>query len=491
MSTQKHTQVLIAGGSVAGLTLANTLEQLGIDFLVLEKYEKVAPDLGASIGIFPNGLRILDQIGCYDAIKAVSADADPFRELSMMNDSGHIILKAKDASGKMGSRLGYKPIFLDRQMLIQILYDNLRDKSKVLTNKGVAKVEQLPGKVQVTTSHGETITGEVLVGADGIHSVVRREMWRLADQETPGYFSVSERSKAPTEYCCIFGISPPTNKVKAFSSFNVVGQNSSYLISTGPNHRIYWFLFKKLPTTAHGLYDDIPRFTDEERDTLAAEHAADPLAADLTFGELYATRTTATLQALPEVVFKKWHYNRIMTIGDAAHKFNPIGGQGGNSAIEDAVVLADQLHTLLQSKDKSTPLTDANIVHAFQETQRIRHERASKMLKASHDLQSLQAMDTLVSKFIAKYIMPMSGSDKMVDMICESSLGAARCKSLPMPDRPHSALWDDEKEPKLVNWTRVGMVASVVFGALAVMTASNSQSTMASMSKVLLSVQRG
>lgn len=52
MLTQKHTKVLITDGSVAWLMLANILEQLGIGYLVLEKNGKIAPDMGASIGIF-------------------------------------------------------------------------------------------------------------------------------------------------------------------------------------------------------------------------------------------------------------------------------------------------------------------------------------------------------------------------------------------------------------------------------------------------------
>jgi 2-polyprenyl-6-methoxyphenol hydroxylase-like FAD-dependent oxidoreductase len=68
---EKHNfKVLIAGGSIAGLVLANMLEQLGIDFLVLEGYPEIAPQVGASIGFFPNGCRILDQIGCYDGVRA-------------------------------------------------------------------------------------------------------------------------------------------------------------------------------------------------------------------------------------------------------------------------------------------------------------------------------------------------------------------------------------------------------------------------------------
>lgn len=69
MDTPKF-KVLIAGGRIAGLVLANMLEQLGIDFVVLEAYPEIAPQVGASIGFFPNGCRILDQMGCYDAIRA-------------------------------------------------------------------------------------------------------------------------------------------------------------------------------------------------------------------------------------------------------------------------------------------------------------------------------------------------------------------------------------------------------------------------------------
>lgn len=104
MSQSNHTKVLIAGGSIAGLTLANILERLGIDYLVLEKYEKIAPDLGASIGIFPNGFRILDQLGCYDDIKGLVEGADAFQTLSVANEKGKIISEVKDASMHFNTR---------------------------------------------------------------------------------------------------------------------------------------------------------------------------------------------------------------------------------------------------------------------------------------------------------------------------------------------------------------------------------------------------
>ncbi|KAL0765485.1 hypothetical protein CaCOL14_012234 [Colletotrichum acutatum] len=54
-------KIIIVGGSVAGLSLANMLERFDIDYTILEAYSEIAPQVGASIGLLPNGLRILDQ----------------------------------------------------------------------------------------------------------------------------------------------------------------------------------------------------------------------------------------------------------------------------------------------------------------------------------------------------------------------------------------------------------------------------------------------
>ncbi|KAH7344365.1 hypothetical protein BKA66DRAFT_375049, partial [Pyrenochaeta sp. MPI-SDFR-AT-0127] len=438
-------KVLIAGGSISGLTLANILERIGIDYLVLEKYDTIAPDLGASIGIFANGFRILDQLGCYDAINALIEGADSFESLGMRNEHGQLISNVMKASQHLQQRLAYAPVFVDRQMLIRILYDNLRDRTKVLTAKGVEQVEHVPGGVRVQTKGGDIFSGEILVGADGIHSTVRREMWRLADQTHPGHFPLSDRTEAATNYCCIFGISMPNEKFPKFSSQQVMGRGYSYLVATGPNHRIYWFLFKKLPNTVHGLYEKIPRYTEAERDGLAAEHAKDALNEQLCFGELYSTRTTATLQALPEVVFSKWHFGRITTIGDAAHKFNPIGGQGGNTAIEDAAVLSNCLIKLAKPGSKDFEFSDANVTDAFKHMESLRQERVRVLMRISHGLQSMQAMENFAMRVIAKYIIPWSDKDSVLELLSSSVRPAAKLDMIAVPKRNHMDLYYDER----------------------------------------------
>ncbi|KAJ8109014.1 hypothetical protein OPT61_g7762 [Boeremia exigua] len=474
MSTPKQTKVLIAGGSIAGLTLANILEKLGIDFLVLEKYGKIAPDVGASIGIFPNGFRILDQIGCHDAIEALIADVGTFNTSRVRNEQGQVFTKTENANRRFIEELGYDTIFVDRQMIIQVLYDNLRDKSKVLTSKGVAKIEQSPGEVRVVTEDGSIFHGDILVGADGIHSDVRREMWRIADELSPGYFP-SDKSHVPTKYCCIFGISNPTDKFPKNSAEQRQGRDHSYLITTGPNERVYWFLFEKLPETTYGLHKNITRYTNEQKDALAAKYASDLVTENLTFGELYANSYVSTLQSLPEVVFAKWHYNRIMTIGDAAHKFNPLSGQGGNSAIEDAAVLADQLYSRLTQPGRITALTDAEVDAALTQVEHLRIDRCTKLMKASHDQQTIQAKETFRSKFFAEHIMPWLPADTGLKLIYNGIRGAAYVRSLPKPQRPHSFLWDDDKEAAgSVDWKYAGYAASAAIAALAVVVGRNS-----------------
>jgi 2-polyprenyl-6-methoxyphenol hydroxylase-like FAD-dependent oxidoreductase len=76
---------------------------------------------------------------------------------------------------------------LDRQDLVQALYNNIQDKSKVHVSKEIFKIDQLDGEVQITTKDGATFRGDLLVGADGVHSRTRAEMWRIAESEDPQY----------------------------------------------------------------------------------------------------------------------------------------------------------------------------------------------------------------------------------------------------------------------------------------------------------------
>lgn len=71
--SEPHFKVIIVGGSITGLTLAHSLHKIGVDFTILEKRATVTPQEGASVGILPNGARVLDQLGLYGLVEEATA----------------------------------------------------------------------------------------------------------------------------------------------------------------------------------------------------------------------------------------------------------------------------------------------------------------------------------------------------------------------------------------------------------------------------------
>lgn len=79
-------------------------------------------------------------------------------------------------------------------MLVEVLYEKIQDKSKVITSQRVQSTENGTSSATVTTTTGETYTGNIVVGADGIHSKVRQEMWKAAEKIDPTWIDPSEES---------------------------------------------------------------------------------------------------------------------------------------------------------------------------------------------------------------------------------------------------------------------------------------------------------
>lgn len=79
--------------------------------------------------------------------------------------------------------------------MLRVLYDTLPDSSQVLVEKAVVSLEREDsGLMRVTTHDGSVYHGSLVVGADGVHSRVRDEMWRLANSQSPGVFPENEMS---------------------------------------------------------------------------------------------------------------------------------------------------------------------------------------------------------------------------------------------------------------------------------------------------------
>ena len=102
----KDFKVIIAGGSIAGLTLANMLEKLEIDFVLLEAWNEIAPQVGASIGLLPNGLRIMDQLGMYDAMRNLIEK--PLSFTSSFDSEGRLTTMTDKIDKFLGERYVFK-----------------------------------------------------------------------------------------------------------------------------------------------------------------------------------------------------------------------------------------------------------------------------------------------------------------------------------------------------------------------------------------------
>lgn len=351
--------VIIVGGSVAGLTLANILERYAIDYLVLEKHSEIAPQLGASLGLLPHGERILDQLGIFSRVEAISKPMEKVQfhgpdglpliaplPFGMMVEElfvypiNHQYLSV-DTNSAISDRLGYSFRFLDRQQLLQVLFDSISDKYKIRTSSEVSKIDTLDGHVQVDLKDGTSVNGDILVGADGVHSRIRDEIWRIAETETPGYNPTrmsrctntlascerppvtDPRTAIASAYKCLFGISKRPPGISSHTSFKCFHTGRSYLCASGPDDKMYFFGFFKNPKVS--IYRDIPRYSASETQSLVAEYANDPLFHGVTFGEICERHTSMVLVPLEEYVLEECFYKRATLIGDSFHKVRPYG----------------------------------------------------------------------------------------------------------------------------------------------------------------------
>lgn len=209
-------------------------------------------------------------------------------------------------------------------MLLATLYDNLKNKDKVITGAKVQTVNTLLGGVEVATLDGQVFKGDLVVGADGVYSTIRQEMWRLVDEMHNESFPRKDWNDAYCAYKCIFGISSPIERMAHGCAHNIMNQNYSYLVITGPGGRIYWFLFIKLARRTYG--DDIPKYTKADEQTLAKEHALDPIIPGVTFKDLYEHKISSVLTPLHEYTLSKWHLGRSFLVGDSSHKVSQTRG---------------------------------------------------------------------------------------------------------------------------------------------------------------------
>ncbi|MEU7073265.1 FAD-dependent monooxygenase [Streptomyces narbonensis] len=308
---EQHRAVVVGAG-IGGLTAAVALHRDGWQVTVLERAADLAP-VGAGIGLAPNSQRALDVIGLGDRVRELAAWQG---DGGMRAPDGRWLARtnAKAAAARFGGPL----VLLHRATLVEILTSALPEGT---VRTGAAATLADPGDdhrpARLTTPEGE-IEAELVVAADGIRSAIRHALF----PEHPG-----------TRYagCTTWRVVVPA-PARPFAPHETWGAGRLWGTQPLKDGRIY--AYAMAAARAGGRAPD-----DEKAELLRLfgdwHHPVPEILAAVDPDQVLRHDVHHLPDPLPA-----FHRGRVALLGDAAHAMMPSLGQGGNQAIEDAVVLA-------------------------------------------------------------------------------------------------------------------------------------------------------
>jgi 2-polyprenyl-6-methoxyphenol hydroxylase-like FAD-dependent oxidoreductase len=298
---------VIVGAGLGGLAAGIALRRRGWQITILERASTLT-EVGAGISLWPNAVRALDLLGVGDEVRAVGGieAAAGFRD-----SAGRWLFRSDIAA--IEKRYG-QTLMVRRPALLDILKAAVPERAIVLG----ATVRDADSAATIEYD-GERRTADLLVGADGVRSIVRSRLW--PDARPPLYAG----------YTTWRFITPPLHlEAEASESWGrgervgiiplADGSIYSYLAASTPPGLMYVDDLAELRRRFGHWHDPIPAMLESITE------------ADLLRHDIYR------LPPLPSYVS-----GRAVVVGDAAHAMTPDFGQGGGTALEDAVELAEAL----------------------------------------------------------------------------------------------------------------------------------------------------
>lgn len=306
--------IIVAGAGIGGLTLAIALQRHRLPVRVLERASTLAP-VGAGLAIQPNATAVLTALGL---AAAITAAGQLVARAAMLDDRGRRLGKEQDLAALCAS-FGAPAVAMHRARLHRVLQEAVAP-GTIELGVEVVDYERRGDAVVVRCADGSTIDADVLVGADGVRSNVRR---RLTADGEPRYSGYTSWRGVTTS-----GAGPQLTRMS-----ESWGRGERFGMVDIGHDEIYWFAVVNAPpqgTDRDARSELITRFGgwhDPIRRVIEATAPDRILRTDIT--------------DRPPII--RWHDGGAVLLGDAAHPMTPNLGQGACQAIEDAVVLADAL----------------------------------------------------------------------------------------------------------------------------------------------------
>jgi len=330
-------KAIVIGGGIGGLSMALSLHQAGMEARVFESVRQIGA-VGAGINLQSNAVRELDEMGLG---KALAATGVATRKWSCYNKHGQLIW-----SEPRGIAAGYKwPQYsIHRGQLLLLLLDATKERigaQNILTGHHLASFEQDAHGVtahfvdRATGKPLHTERGDVLIGADGIHSAVRANFY---PDEGPIHYSGEMQWRASVEMDAF--LDGQTQVLVGHRNQRLVGYSMSREALDRGRVLVNWICEIRMPDTSRPDWD-----RKVSKDVFAGAFAG---------WRFPWLDVPALIDATPEIFefpkcdrnpVERWSFGRVTLLGDAAHPMLPTGSQAGSQAVVDARVLAQALLT--------------------------------------------------------------------------------------------------------------------------------------------------
>lgn len=315
--------VLVIGGGIAGPAAGIALRKGGHEATVFEAYPTLATDVGYYLTLAGNGI---DALSVLDADAAVRAAAFPTPTMVFRSGTGKVLGRLANGGAAADGTLSQT---IKRADLYRALHDEaVRVGVEFAYGRRLRAIDSHSGGngVTATFADGSRATGDLLVGADGLHSTTRTWLDPAAPRpryvpilNTGGYAQGVTVDAEPGVFTMVFGR-------RAFFGYTV-----------HPSGEVWWFA--NPPHPVEPTPDQLAALNEGDRwrrrlvDLFADDRSP---AVDLIEATPHKLAGWATYD-VPRV--QTWHRGRVVLAGDAAHATSPSSGQGASMAIEDAVVL--------------------------------------------------------------------------------------------------------------------------------------------------------